>query len=40
MQNLVAEPMEKRLQDQSEVRTQFEADISRYRELTASHSSG
>jgi hypothetical protein len=31
--------MDKRLQDQTEVRSQFEADISRYRELTASHSS-
>jgi hypothetical protein len=30
--------MDKRRQDQSDVRTQFEADISRYRELTASHS--
>jgi hypothetical protein len=30
--------MDKRLQDQTEVRTQFEADIARYRELTASHS--
>ncbi len=28
--------MDKRLQDQTEVRSQFEADISRYRELTAS----
>ena len=32
--------MDKRRQDQSEVRSQFEADISRYRELTAPHTSG
>ncbi len=31
--------MDKRRQDQSEVRSQFEADISRYRELTAPHTS-
>jgi hypothetical protein len=31
--------MDKRLQDQSDVRTQFEADIVRYRELTSAHSS-
>jgi hypothetical protein len=32
--------MDKRLQDQTDVRTQFEADIARYRELTAAaHSS-
>jgi Domain of unknown function (DUF4124) len=31
--------MDKRLQDQTEVRAQFEADIARYRELTASRSS-
>jgi hypothetical protein len=31
--------MDKRRQDQSEVRSQFEADISRYRELTSAHSS-
>jgi hypothetical protein len=30
--------MDKRLQDQTDVRTQFEADIARYRELTASRS--
>ena len=30
--------MDKRLQEQTDVRTQFEADISRYRELTATHS--
>ena len=29
--------MDKRLQEQTDVRTQFEADISRYRELTATH---
>jgi hypothetical protein len=31
--------MDKRRQDQTDVRSQFEADIARYRELTASHSS-
>jgi hypothetical protein len=31
--------MEKRLQDQTEVKTQFEADITRYRELTAARTS-
>jgi hypothetical protein len=31
--------MDKRHQDQGDVRSQFEADISRYRELTASHAS-
>ena len=32
--------MDKRRQEQAEVRVQFEADISRYRELTASRASG
>jgi len=31
--------MDKRRQEESDVRSQFEADIARYRELTASHSS-
>lgn len=31
--------MDKRLQEQTDVRTQFEADIARYRELTSAHAS-